>query len=158
MDQLEYYIETEPQCDFYPVDRWTPWCLLDVTTQFAIRAYVHPSTTCNPTIQLKAPLLDRDEPLQMSYYHFISLINYMDRTEGMGEIDKQGGQYVLCVECTEHGMLVSVYGCPHGYTELCLPLYLCKQLSQPGQEAYINLAQFQAKHITSHQQDDMYDA
>ena len=67
MDQIEYY--TVIECDYYPEVRWTPWCLLDVTTKFAIRAYAYPSDPCNPTIELKTPLLDRDEPMQISLSH-----------------------------------------------------------------------------------------
>ena len=58
MDQIEYYTVMTEGCDYYPEDRWTPWCLLDVTTKFAIRAYAYPSDPCNPTIELKTPLLD----------------------------------------------------------------------------------------------------
>ena len=73
--------------------------------------------------------------MQMSYYQFITLINCMGRTEGMGEIEKKGGQYMLYVDCTEYGMFVTIYGGSYGFQELVLPLCLCKQLREPGEEA-----------------------
>ena len=54
---------------------------------------------------------------------------------------------MLYVDCTEYGMFVTIYGGPHGFQELVLPLCLCKQLREPGEESYINLALFQAAYI-----------
>ena len=45
---------------------------------------------------------------------------------------------MLYVHCTEYGMFVTINGGPHGFQELVLPLCLCKQLRETGEEAYIN--------------------
>ena len=127
---------------------WTKWYVLDVETALYIRAYKF--TRCsNPIVELQTPLLDQDEPFQMSYQQFLAVINCMKHTKGQGPIRKLGASHELYLTCKPEAVLVEKYGGPHAYEQLMLPRQLCNRLEREGEKGFLNLAVFQS-HILKH--------
>ena len=127
---------------------WTKWYVLDVETDLCIRAYKF--TRCsNPIVELQTPLLDQDEPFQMSYQQFLAVINCMKHTKGQGPIRKLGASHELYLTCKPEAVHVEKYGGPHAYEQLMLPRQLCNRLEREGEKGFLNLAVFQS-HILKH--------